>query len=391
MIARRGRLSWRETLDLLQPVCAALDYAHSHGVVHRDLKPANILVDRARGPVLTDFGFARLMGESSASLSASGGILGTPAYIAPEIWELDAATTATDVYALGCIAYEMVTGEVLFAGQTPMQAMRAHDRGPRYPQTWPEGVPAGFEAVLDKALARDPAARYPGAGAFWQAVQELEAKARATREAADQQQLVGHRRRGTEAATDAGTIAARRRDPAAQAAQGEGVQQPTRDRAGQSDRASADDSETAPKPDTARCPDCGHANRRGAQYCQACGRVLAASEASKAPRRHPALVKSPAKSKARDPSADETALPAPTEKTTPPTEPATTAPPEKRRKVRRFVLVVAFLLILCCCCTIALYALDEPLGEIMWEISRSLRLFSWLSRDQLLQSGLGST
>jgi serine/threonine-protein kinase len=177
MIARRGRFSWRETLDLLQPVCGALDYAHSRGVVHRDLKPANILVDRARGPVLTDFGFARLVGESSASLSASGGILGTPAYIAPEIWELDAAEPAADVYALGCIAYEMLTGEVLFAGKTPMQAMRAHDRGPQFPEAWSEGVPERIEFVLNKALARDPAARYPGAGAFHRALGDLGAQA----------------------------------------------------------------------------------------------------------------------------------------------------------------------------------------------------------------------
>lgn len=126
-----GRFSWTKTLTLLRPVCEALDYAHSRGVVHRDLKPSNILLDEDGGVLLTDFGFARLMGDSSVSLSLSGGIIGTPAYIAPEVWELDAANAPADIYALGCIVYELLTGEVLFAGKTPMQVMRAHDRGPQ--------------------------------------------------------------------------------------------------------------------------------------------------------------------------------------------------------------------------------------------------------------------
>ena len=165
-IAERGHLPWQETLALLRPVCQALDYAHRRGVVHRDLKPANILLDEERGPLLTDFGFARLMAESSASLSLSGGILGTPAYIAPEVWELSAAEAPVDIYALGCIVCEVLTGEVLFAGQSPMEVMRAHDRGPRFPAQWPKGIPGGVEPPLKKALARDRADRFESAGAF---------------------------------------------------------------------------------------------------------------------------------------------------------------------------------------------------------------------------------
>ena len=165
-IAERGHLPWQETLALLRPVCQALDYAHRRGVVHRDLKPANILLDEERGPLLTDFGFARLMAESSASLSLSGGILGTPAYIAPEVWELSGAEAPVDIYALGCIVNEVLTGEVLFAGQSPMEVMRAHDRGPRFPAQWPQGIPEGVEPPLKKALARDPAHRFETAGAF---------------------------------------------------------------------------------------------------------------------------------------------------------------------------------------------------------------------------------
>ncbi len=199
-LAEQGALSWTEALALLEPVCEALDYAHGQGVVHRDLKPANILLDAERGPLLTDFGFARLVGESSASLSLSGGIVGTAAYIAPEVWELDVAGGPADIYALGCIACEMLTGAVLFTGHSPMQIMRAHDRGPEFPDQWPEGVPAGIDAVLSRALARDPAGRYPSAGAFGRALVELAGQSQAAREADERAALAAQWRAEAEAA-----------------------------------------------------------------------------------------------------------------------------------------------------------------------------------------------
>jgi branched-chain amino acid transport system substrate-binding protein len=199
-IAERGRITWNETLALLKPVSEALDYAHGQKVVHRDLKPANLLLDAQRGALLTDFGFARLMAENSASMSMSGGIVGTPGYIAPEVWEENAASPPVDIYALGCIAYEMLTGDVLFKGQTPIQAMRAHDRGPQFPATWLEDVPAGITEVLGKALARDPAARYPSAGALWHALNDLEDQAQAAREAAQRAALAAQWRAEAEKA-----------------------------------------------------------------------------------------------------------------------------------------------------------------------------------------------
>lgn len=169
-IAAEGRLSWDETLTILQPVCEALTYAHAQGLVHRDLKPANILLDSELGPLIVDFGFARLMGDNSMSLSASGGIVGTPAYIAPEIWELDSAEAPADIYALGCIVYEMLTGRVLFGGRTPMQVMRAHDYGPQFPDAWPDGVPAGISRLFARALAKASSDRYASPHALWEAL-----------------------------------------------------------------------------------------------------------------------------------------------------------------------------------------------------------------------------
>ncbi len=207
-IAERGRIPWDEALALVKPMCEALDYAHGQGVIHRDLKPANVLLDEKHGLLLTDFGFARLMGDSSVSLSLSGGILGTPAYIAPEVWELDAAEPPTDVYALGCIFYELLAGEVLFAGKTPMQAVRAHDRGAQFPEIWPEQVPEGIAAVLGKALARDPSARYPNASALWHALNDLETEAQVAREEAERAVVAAQWQAETETAMAVGELSA---------------------------------------------------------------------------------------------------------------------------------------------------------------------------------------
>jgi serine/threonine-protein kinase len=173
LINERGPLTWDQALYILAQVASALDYAHREGIVHRDLKPGNILVDPRRGALLTDFGLARLVGESSMSTSISGGVVGTPSYIAPEIWDEGAAEVPADIYAFGCIVYEMLTGEVLFEGATPLQTMRAHDKGPQFPTQWPEGVPGGLEAVLSKALAREPPDRFASAGQMVDALGRL--------------------------------------------------------------------------------------------------------------------------------------------------------------------------------------------------------------------------
>jgi serine/threonine protein kinase len=199
-IAEQGRIPWQEILVVLEPVCKALDYAHRQGVVHRDLKPPNVLLDEGRGPLLADFGIARLVGSSTVGLTLTGGVVGTPAYIAPEIWEEEVAEPPADVYALGCIVYEMLTGNMLFAGTTPIQSMRAHDRGPRFPAQWPEGVPEGIDAALGRALARAPTDRYASASALGYALRDLEAEVRAADEARNVEALVAQWQSETEKA-----------------------------------------------------------------------------------------------------------------------------------------------------------------------------------------------
>lgn len=177
LIARQGRLSWTEAVQVITAVAEGLDYAHGRGVLHRDLKPANILMDPERGPLLTDFGLAKLAGESSTSMTASGSVVGTPHYIAPEVWEGQGATAQADIYALGCILYEMLTGEKVFKGETPPAVMMAHFKPLTLPQVWPAGVPAGVAGVLTTALANRPANRYPSAEKMAAALQALVAGA----------------------------------------------------------------------------------------------------------------------------------------------------------------------------------------------------------------------
>ncbi len=174
IIAQRGRLPWTETTQIVTAIADGLAYAHAQGILHRDLKPGNILIDSERGPMLTDFGFAKLAGESSRSVTVSGDIVGTPHYIAPEAWEGQQVTLQADIYALGCIFYEMITGEKLFQGETPPAVMMAHFKPLTLPSTWPEGVPGEITQILTTALARIPTNRYASADKIIEALKALD-------------------------------------------------------------------------------------------------------------------------------------------------------------------------------------------------------------------------
>jgi len=166
LIASKKQLAWSEAFEIFSGIADGLAYAHAQNILHRDLKPANILIDAKQGAMLSDFGLAKLTSESSMSLSASGTIVGTPHYIAPEIWEGKKNTVQSDIYALGCILYEALTGEKIFKGDTPPAVMMAHFTPLSLPQTWPDNVPSGITEVLAQALARNPDDRYRSATEF---------------------------------------------------------------------------------------------------------------------------------------------------------------------------------------------------------------------------------
>ena len=173
VLFKEGPLPFPRALEVLEQIASALDYAHEKDLVHRDIKPGNILFDAAGQAYLTDFGFAKSLvaADSSTTMSLTGGILGTPAYMSPEAWDGKGWAPTSDVYSLACVFFEMLIGHPLFAGETPTQLMKQHIiEGPQLPEAWPEGVPPGIEEVLKRALAQEPEERIGSAKKFLEAV-----------------------------------------------------------------------------------------------------------------------------------------------------------------------------------------------------------------------------
>ena len=161
---RRGPLAPRLAAALLRDVASALDYAHERGIVHRDVKPANVLLDGAGRGYLADFGIARIL-EGSAITSASGMVQGTPAYMAPEQATGHKVDRFADVYSLGVVAFECLTGRVPYRGTSPVAILMKHIHEP-VPEASPAEAAPAIAAVLRRCLAKSPADRWPSAGAF---------------------------------------------------------------------------------------------------------------------------------------------------------------------------------------------------------------------------------
>jgi hypothetical protein len=154
-----------QAVELVEKVARAVQFAHDKGIIHRDLKPSNILLDEHCEPLVADFGLARFL-DSDVELTRTGQPMGTPAYMAPE--QADGRATAqSDVWALGVILYELLTGQRPFAGQTGTELThRIRTADPPRPQALRPGLDPGPETVALKCLEKDPARRYASAGAL---------------------------------------------------------------------------------------------------------------------------------------------------------------------------------------------------------------------------------
>jgi serine/threonine protein kinase len=162
-IKREGPLDVAEAREILCEVASGVAAAHAAGVVHRDLKPANVLIARSsRSVKVIDFGLARA--SYMAGMTATGMILGTPEYMAPEQIKGGRTDARTDVYALGAMAHFALTGHAPFVGETAIAIgfAQVHEPPPRVRETRPE-VPAAFEAAILRALEKDPVRRFSNA------------------------------------------------------------------------------------------------------------------------------------------------------------------------------------------------------------------------------------
>jgi eukaryotic-like serine/threonine-protein kinase len=164
-VVRRMPMSIRQAVELIATVARTVHYAHEHGILHRDIKPGNVLLDTKGEPHLTDFGLARLL-EFESTVTRTMEVLGTPSYMAPEqaVGNNTAVTSATDVYGLGAVLYQLLTGHPPFAGGTTYETIKlVLDTEPRQPRLWNRKIDRDLSTICLKCLEKDPKRRYSSA------------------------------------------------------------------------------------------------------------------------------------------------------------------------------------------------------------------------------------
>jgi TolB-like protein/regulator of sirC expression with transglutaminase-like and TPR domain len=164
-VARRQPMPIRQAAELIAKVARTVHYAHEHGILHRDIKPGNILMDAKGEPHLTDFGLARLV-ESESSITQTLDVLGTPSYMAPEqaVGNNSAITSVTDVYGLGAVLYQLLTGQPPFAGGATYETIKLLlDIEPRSPRLLNPKIDRDLSTICLKCLEKDPKRRYSSA------------------------------------------------------------------------------------------------------------------------------------------------------------------------------------------------------------------------------------
>ena len=164
-VVRREPMPVRRAAELIAKVARTVHYAHEHNILHRDIKPGNILLDQEGEPHLTDFGLARLV-ETESTITHTMEVLGTPSYMAPEqaVGNNAQLTSATDVYGLGAVFYQLLTGHPPFAGGTTYETIRlVLDTEPRQPRLWNRKIDRDLATICLKCLEKDPQRRYSSA------------------------------------------------------------------------------------------------------------------------------------------------------------------------------------------------------------------------------------
>jgi eukaryotic-like serine/threonine-protein kinase len=156
-----GPLPPRRAIEIIADACQALNFSHQNGIIHRDVKPANIMINTTNAVKVMDFGIARALADAGNSVTQTAAVIGTAQYLSPEQARGESVDARSDVYSLGCVLYEMLTGEPPFTGDSPVSVAYQHVReDPIPPSQRHEGISADLDAVVLKALAKNPENRY---------------------------------------------------------------------------------------------------------------------------------------------------------------------------------------------------------------------------------------
>jgi serine/threonine-protein kinase len=164
IVKTEGPLPSKRAMEVMADVCAALDFSHRHGIVHRDVKPANVMITKTGAVKVMDFGIARAVADGQAQMTQTAAVIGTAQYLSPEQARGESVDARSDVYAAGCVLFELLTGEPPFTGDSPVAVAYQHVReDPKPPSSLNPRVNPALDAIVLKAMAKNPANRYQSA------------------------------------------------------------------------------------------------------------------------------------------------------------------------------------------------------------------------------------
>src|SRR5215468_2525415 len=164
VLAAECRLIPRRSLEITSDICAALEFSHRHGIIHRDIKPGNVMLTQTGQVKVMDFGIARALASGAANMTQTSAVIGTAQYLSPEQARGEPVDARSDVYATGCVLYELLTGQPPFVGDNPVSVAYQHVREePRPPSAHNRDVTPDIDAVVLKALAKNRMNRYQSA------------------------------------------------------------------------------------------------------------------------------------------------------------------------------------------------------------------------------------
>jgi eukaryotic-like serine/threonine-protein kinase len=164
VLAQEGRLQTRRALEIIADICAALEFSHRHGIIHRDIKPGNVMITPNGQVKVMDFGIARALASGATTMTQTSAVIGTAQYLSPEQARGEAVDARSDVYAAGCVLFELLVGHPPFVGDSPVSVAYQHVREePRAPSSINREVSPDVDAIVLKALSKNPINRYQSA------------------------------------------------------------------------------------------------------------------------------------------------------------------------------------------------------------------------------------